>query len=456
MSQLPRHVVGSLSARTVCYNDVTINFDITIKPGETLGGKSFLFDIDGLTGTVMGSDCDKEKVFPNPNDKTYYVYDRISSVYIKITKNVLVDDGKKAENKNPKTNVNSNNTTQSAEKSKQYQDDGLEHDCKEDWHRFDLLKISRDNVFGVQVPNLRGNTPPCFNENLKLVSDGNKTLNGLESQIEAAYNSKDCGLLHQLVDDYESECSSQKTYFELQASCIKSSNSSTISSNGNSVSVVDLASSVIDVISNLKPIKRNSDFDPSEDAGWLWVGAGVVKPSNTNESFRNLGISGNLLIPFWAEHFQWAGELDYTHWLPTSNDASAKNLGVQANSITNTKTSGSLSLSLGWGPYLLKKHHAILVIQPTVGMGVFGNYSVTQNGKDYTDDDILSGKNDFTFLYGGYIRFYTNSFGISVGYLTNGTKNVNLVNSYGGQLNGTLKGKVDESMLKLTISYRLF
>jgi hypothetical protein len=75
-------IKGSLAAQTYCGNSLSINFELTIKPGESLGGKDYLMDDAGLTGTVHFEDCKTDKIYPDPNDKNSYKYDRIRALQL--------------------------------------------------------------------------------------------------------------------------------------------------------------------------------------------------------------------------------------------------------------------------------------------------------------------------------------------------------------------------------------
>lgn len=75
-------VKGSLNAVTYCGNTVSVKIEVTIKAGKTIGGSDYLFDNNGLTGTVQSEDCKTDKVYPNPNDRTDYKYDRIRTLQL--------------------------------------------------------------------------------------------------------------------------------------------------------------------------------------------------------------------------------------------------------------------------------------------------------------------------------------------------------------------------------------
>lgn len=52
--------------------------------------------------------------------------------------------------------------------------------------------------------------------------------------------------------------------------------------------------------------------------------------------------------------------------------------------------------------------------------------------------------------------FLLNSLSFSLSYITNGEKKFNLLNSYGGTLNGKLvANNIDQTQLRLSIGYRL-
>ena len=75
-------VTGTLSAVTVCGTQVSNNFDVTIKPGESKGGSGYMFDMDGLTGTVQKENCANPQVSADPDNPKLKRYNRIKTVTI--------------------------------------------------------------------------------------------------------------------------------------------------------------------------------------------------------------------------------------------------------------------------------------------------------------------------------------------------------------------------------------
>jgi hypothetical protein len=75
-------VTGTLSAITVCGTHVNNNFDVTIKPGESKGGSAYMFDMDGLTGTVQKESCANPQVTADPDNPNLKRYNRIKTVTI--------------------------------------------------------------------------------------------------------------------------------------------------------------------------------------------------------------------------------------------------------------------------------------------------------------------------------------------------------------------------------------
>ena len=119
------HVTGTIVAYLTCGNQVSSQFDVTLNPGEVAGGGTpALFNADGLGGHAMNTDCQGNKIYPDPtNNPTFWYYDRIKDVgitnlQVTIIKNdtapVITSDNNTVNNNvssNPTNNSNSNNNT---------------------------------------------------------------------------------------------------------------------------------------------------------------------------------------------------------------------------------------------------------------------------------------------------------------------------------------------------------
>jgi peroxiredoxin len=113
VSQSNIEVTGSVVAYLICGNQVSSQFDVTLKPGETEGGGSaVLLNDEGLGGNAITTDCEGTKIYPDPtNQPTLYYINRIKSVGI-INLNVVLIKDQNADNNAGTTNQTtaSNNT----------------------------------------------------------------------------------------------------------------------------------------------------------------------------------------------------------------------------------------------------------------------------------------------------------------------------------------------------------
>jgi len=216
--------------------------------------------------------------------------------------------------------------------------------------------------------------------------------------------------------------------------------------------------SVSDFAGAMQNVKRSREFDPDRDEGNFWLGANGIYPANTANSYRKYGVGPTLLAPLWLDAFQVMVEAEYIFYQPASINTIASVVNQPASNISNPTMGGELSATLGFGPYLIKKPGAILVLQPTAGMFTPGKFAITNKNVTVSTDDayavgnmLTSANSDFIFTYGGYLRFFTNDFGFSLGYMTTNTKTYNLSYNGGSQI----KANFDPGMLSFSITFRL-
>jgi len=107
-------VAGTLSAVTVCGTHVSNNFDLTIKPGESKGGSAYMFDMDGLTGTVQKEACANPQASTDPDNPKLKRYNRIKTVTISNLIAKISQDDPPGPTQSTRTESGNRNTTTSA------------------------------------------------------------------------------------------------------------------------------------------------------------------------------------------------------------------------------------------------------------------------------------------------------------------------------------------------------
>lgn len=228
--------------------------------------------------------------------------------------------------------------------------------------------------------------------------------------------------------------------------------------------LVDLNTKVIDGVLNLiAAAPKREAFDPSSggENGNHWLGIGGMQPVNNDMSLNKTGLTAKYLTPIWGNHFQFVFEAMYTYYLESDKKIAEQKLNFPSNSITSFKPDGEISLNLGWGPYLIKRQHSFLVIQPTAGFKSALGYTAKTN-HPLTSSAVDNGKYEFSvgkdadkdiyflFQYGGFIRYYSENFLFSVGYMTHSPYNLYFKNTFFNQ-----KVTLDLTQISFSIQYRL-
>lgn len=252
-------------------------------------------------------------------------------------------------------------------------------------------------------------------------------------------------------------------------------NEGTVISNTQTIKgLVDINTKAIDGALNIiaaAPKRATKDeFDPLSDAnqGAFWLGVGASHPIVSDDNgFKFTGLNAKLNMLIWGNHFQTNFEFVYTHSLneDKNNRIAEKLLSFPANTITSFKPDGELGVSVGWGPYLIKRNSAYLVLQPTIGLktdlGYTAKTSSTFSGPGFINDsysfslekgETPDGSKMYTyFQYGAFLRFYTPNLLFSLGYMTHSPYDLYLRNTYFN----SPKFKMDMTQISFSIAYRL-